>query len=237
MSVKTVSTYRARVLEKMNLKTNGDLIDVVTLHFYPYGSENLTPEQIFANADLFGHNIVKVQGAIHDIVKRDLPLMITEINLSYVGGGTTKVNPGGLFAGLWLADVIGKAAQNGLAAIIPWTATRNGGLSILDDSGNPRPTYYAIHAFSGMGATVEALAGLPVGLIGYRSQVDVGEAFEVLINLTAQSISLPIDDKSIKLGEYSLTRLHFDISGKLVDGAVYGQKEFEAQQPPADILK
>ncbi|HLY25570.1 MAG TPA: hypothetical protein VKQ72_04480 [Aggregatilineales bacterium] len=218
------------------LKANGDMVKVVTLHFYPYGSEDLTPDQIFANADVFAKNIAQIQAYIHDTLKRDVPLMINEINLSYVSGGSTKANPSGLFAGLWLADIIGKAAQQGVAAVIPWTATRNGGLGILDDNGNPHPTYYAIHAFSGLGSSVDTPSGLPAGLIGYHSQGDSDEAIEVLINTTAQPISLSVGGKSITLGEYSVTRLHLDASGKLADGQSYGQKEFDAQSGPSDVV-
>ncbi len=217
------------------LKANGDMIKVVTLHFYPYASQDVTPEQIFANADLFAKNIAKIQSYIHDTLKRDVPLMITEINLSS-GSATTNVNPGGLFAGLWLADIIGKSAQQGLAAVVPWTATRNGGLSILDDNGNPHPTYYAIKTFAGLGATVDTPAGLPAGVVGFHSQNDSGEAIEVLINITAQPISLTVGGKSVTVGTYSMTRLHLDASGKLADGTTYGQSEFDAQHPPSDVL-
>jgi hypothetical protein len=220
------------------IKANGDLISAVSFHFYPFyphGADDITPEAIFANADQFGKSLVNLRTYLHDTLKRDLPLFINEISLSNVGGGN-NTNPAGLFAGLWLADMIGISAQQGVAAIMPWTAVRTSGLSFLDENAAPRPTYYAVQAYAGLGATVETPDGLPDGVHGYRSKADSGETIEVLINRTAKPISLTVTGTAITLGAYSMSRLHFDATGKLTDGTTFGQSEFNAQQPPSDLL-
>ncbi len=219
------------------IKANGDLIQVVSIHFYPYGNQDLTPDDIFANTDLFAKNLTILRQYLHDTLKRDLPLWINETNISYESAGNTNVKPDGLFAGLWLADIIGISAEQGVGAVIPWTSVRNGGLSVLDDTGNPRPTYYAMQMFSGLGATVEMPTGLPDGVQGYSSKVDSGTAMEVLINRTDKPIPVTIGDTTVTLGAYSMTHLSFDASGRLTNGTTYGQAEYDAKQPPSDALK
>lgn len=217
------------------IKANGDMIGVVSLHFYPYSDADQSPDAIFNNVDTFAQNLTMLRSYLHDTLKRDLPLMINETNLSAQGGGG-NISDSGLYAGLWLADLLGTSAQQGVAAVMVWDAVRNGAFSLLDDSGTPRPTFYALQAYTGLGSTVDTPAGLPIGVHGYHSQADSGEAIEVLINRTAQPISISIGNTSITLGAYSFTRLHFDAAGKLMDGTTYGQAEFNAQHPPSDAL-
>ena len=218
------------------IKTNGDLIKVVTFHFYPYGKEAITPDAVFANADEFAQSLATLRSYLHDTLKRDLPLMITEINLSYLGGSNTNTNPGGLFAGLWMADIIGISAQQGVAGIMPWTAVRNQGLSLVGDDGSLHPTYYAVQDFAGLGPKVNTPDGLPTGVHGYYSQNDSGESIEVLINRTNQPASYTVAGTTLSLKPYSLTRLHFDAGGKLDTGTTYSQTEFDANKPPSDAL-
>ena len=68
-------------------------------------------------------------GPSAETLKRDVPLMITEINLNW-NPAVNAGNHGGssLFAGLWMAEIIGISADQGLAAVLPWTAVRGDGL-------------------------------------------------------------------------------------------------------------
>ena len=217
------------------IKANGDMIGVVSLHFYPYSDADQTPDAIFSGVDTYAQNLTMLRSYLHDTLKRDLPLMINETNLSAQGGGG-NINDSGLYAGVWLADLLGASAQQGVAAVTVWDAVRNGVFSLLSDSGTPRPTYYAMQAYAGLGPTVDTPPGLPTGVHGYHSQADSGEAIDVLINRTAQPIPYSAGNVLITLGAYSFTRLHFDASGKLVDGSTYGQAEFNGQHPPSDAL-
>ncbi len=217
------------------IKANGDMISVVSLHFYPYSDADQSPDAILSNVDTFAQNLTMLHSYLHDTLKRDLPLMINETNLSAQGGGG-NISDSGLYAGVWLADLLGASAQQDVAAVTVWDAVRNGAFSLLSSDGTPRPTYYAIQAYTGLGRTVDTPSGLPNGVHGYHSQADSGEAIEVLVNRTAQPITYSAIGTSITLGAYSFTRLHFDASGKLVDGTTYGQAEFNSQHPPSDVL-
>lgn len=218
------------------IKANGDLIKIVTIHFYPFTDTDQSLDTIFGNAALLAQNLAMLRSYLHDTLQRDVPLMITETNLNAHDSSSQNISDSGLYAGLWLADTIGTAAQQGVAAVLVWDAVRNGSFSLLSDTGAQRPTFYALQAYTGLGSTVDTPAGLPPGVHGCHSQASSGESIEVLINTTAQPVPFSVGGKSITLGAYSITRLHFDVSGKLADGTTYGQTEFKAQHPASDAL-
>ncbi len=218
------------------IKANGDMIGVVTIHVYPFSDSDQSIDTIFNNVDLFAQNLAILRSYLHDTLKRDLPLMITETNLSAHDSTSQNISDSGLYAGVWLADSLGAAAQQGVAAVVVWDPERNGAFSLVGDDGTPRPTYYALQSYAGLGRTVDTPAGLPAGVHGYHSQADAGDSIEVLINRTAQPIPLTVGSTSLTLGAYSFTRLHFDSSGTLTDGTTYGQTEFNSQHPPSDAL-
>ena len=65
------------------LQANGDLVDVVTVHRYPYWSATNDPatfEQMQASAEAMGAEVAYLRELILEHTGRDLPIAITELN-------------------------------------------------------------------------------------------------------------------------------------------------------------
>ncbi len=229
------------------LKVNGDLLDVVAFHFYPFGGDPVPAETILNNPDVVAPKLAQLKDTIQTTLKRQIPIMITEINLNWNDGASGQQGSDSLFAGMWLAEIFGLAAQQGLGGVLPWTAVRNAHLSILDSMSRPRPTYYAIQDYADFGAAIDHPQVSVSGVKAYAGMSDQGlrlivvnrNADPVTLNL-ASDISLgssyKFEDKTIRLEGYSFTRLTFDGKGSFVEGTTYSQHEFDTQTPPSPIL-
>jgi hypothetical protein len=225
------------------LKTNGDLLNVVAFHFYPFGGEPVSTEDILSNPDVVAKNLAKLQDSIRTTLKREVPVMITEINLNWNPGVSGIKGSDSLFAGLWMAEIIGISAQQKLSAVIPWTAVRNAYLSLIDSENRPRPAFYAMKAYSDFGIAIEHPSVSVEGVKIYAGTSDKGIQL-ILVNRNPNAMSLnlasdvylgdeyTIEDKSLKLAGYSFTRLIFNTKGAFVEGTTYGQHEFDLQVPP-----
>ncbi len=227
------------------IQANGDLLNVVAIHFYPFYEAPATRDDVLKNPDLFAKNLATLRTYLHDNLKRDLPLMITEINLNSNPGVSDDHGSSSIFAGLWLAEIYGISAQQGVAAILPWTAVRNQTASLIDSMGKPRPTFYAMQAFADFGTSLADAKSAVDGVKLYASGSDQG-IIAVLVNRNGNDVTLKLGSDvsfgassvqagSVTLGAYSFTRLHFDATGKLVDGTTYGQKEFTDGAAPTPL--
>jgi hypothetical protein len=224
------------------IKANGDLVGVVAFHYYPFGPQEVPLETITASPDTFAKNLTALRTYLHDTLKRDVPLMITEMNLNWNAGITAGAHGGAsLFAGLWLAEIIGISADQGLAAVIPWTAVRDAGLSIIDSENKPRPTYYALQAYADYGTPVRQPADVPAGVKVYASTLANGEVIAVVVNRTGAAVTIKSglnDPPELTLPPYSFTRYHVSSlksDAKILDGMTYGQNEFDAGKGPTAI--
>jgi len=224
------------------IKANGDMVGVVAFHYYPFGTDPATPERITAAPDIFAKNLTELRNYLRETLKRDVPLMITEINLNW-NPAVNAGNHGGssLFAGLWMAEIIGISADQGLAAVLPWTAVRGDGLSIIDTMARPRPTYYALQFYADYGTPIREQAQVPDGVKAYVSTLPNGEVIAIAVNRTDRPVTFKSGLKEpakFTLGPYSMTRYHVTsvkADAKILEGMTYGQTEFKAGSGPTAI--
>ncbi len=94
------------------LTANGNLVDVVSIHRYPFPTgmtaAPATPAELLASAAEWEHIIPSLRTVIRESTGKDLPVAITEINSywSNVSGGETT--PDSFYSALWWADVLGR---------------------------------------------------------------------------------------------------------------------------------
>ncbi len=227
------------------IKANGDLINVVSFHFYLFGAD-MSVDAMIASPDGYAKSLAELRDYLRQTLKRDVPLMLTEVNLNSNRGVSGDKGSNSLFAGLWLAEICGISAQQGLAAIMPWTAVRNESLSLIDSANVPVPNYYAIQAFAGYGLPIAETSSSVDGVKAYASTTDNG-ILMVLVNRTARDVVVklgtdvslgadhPLQAGSVTLGAHSMTRLEFDAKGVFVAGTTYGQKENSSHAAPGAV--
>lgn len=197
---------QARLYLSEFLKTNADLVDIVTVHRYPFPVDfrcqtcpypskvdlrDNTPEwdRIIPNLHKF---ILETTGA-------DKPVGITEFNshTSNAAGGLTT--PDSFYNAIWLADVLARLIQQRPEIITYWMLkSRTAGHGLMD-SYKLRPSYYVYQMYRRFGNTLvySFSPAQYVSLLG-AMRPDGGLTL-MLINRGQPPVSIPLQIKGADL--------------------------------------
>jgi hypothetical protein len=175
------------------LKANGDLVDVVSFHRYPFpisrDSGPPTRDQLRHNAREWDNIVAAMRAAIHELTGRDLPIAITEYSSVYnpaVGGETT---PDSHFHAIWLGDVLGRLINGKVFMANQWMFTSSGGYGGwgLIGRGELRPGYYTYQMYRRFGDTLLYAASTVPDVSVYAAKRPDGALTILAINLKSES--------------------------------------------------
>jgi len=139
------------------LKANGDLVDIVSFHRYPFPRSRISGppsiDELRQDTQQWDKIIIHARELIHQYTGRDLPIAVTEFNSAYdksVGGEAT---PDSHYNAIWMADVLGRMIKNGVFMANEWALTAKGGYGSLGLIGQTDvyPTYYAYQLYKKFG--------------------------------------------------------------------------------------
>ena len=197
------------------LKVNGDMVDVVSFHRYPFG-RTLTTDDLRQNVREWDDLIIALRARIHELTGRDIPMAITEVNTNYnptVGGEAT---PDSLFGALWLADIVGQMARQGLFMFNHWMLTSSGsgqGGWGLIGRGDLRPSYYVYQLYSMFGSELVYAASGVEDVNIYAAKREDGTLTLMVVNLTDSEKTVPLQINGQTPSVAQVWRLDADHSG------------------------
>lgn len=128
----------------------GDIIDVFSYHNYPYdGSQDvhasLGNPPNYINSPSEGVATMARYTSIY--AKREVPFALTEYNLVYDHSASGDAASSSHYAGVWVADVLGRCLAANIYMTNLWCMLNDQSLSIMDGSGNRRPAYWAQYMY------------------------------------------------------------------------------------------
>ncbi|MBI5029909.1 MAG: hypothetical protein HZB51_05230 [Chloroflexi bacterium] len=178
------------------LRANGDLVDVVAVHRYPFPinkGERPTRADLVANTVEWDAIITHLRQAVREHAKRDLPIAITEFNSSWVGTMGSETSLDSFANALWLADVLGRLIRARVDIVGQFTLQSGsdvGGYGLLARDA-VRPSYYTYQMWKHFGDQL-------VDAASDNSQISIyaarkGETLTLmLVNLSDQPQTRPI---------------------------------------------
>jgi hypothetical protein len=170
------------------LRANGGLVDVVTIHRYPYGKEKATVSSLRANSREWDDTIPYLRGLIHAETGRDLPIAVTEFNSDWAAGVGGEAPPASHHNALWLADVLGRLIRHDVLMANQFAlaeAPGTFGLGLLSRDG-PHPSYWVYQMYAMFGRErVYASSDEPL-LPLYAARRDDGALTLMVINLASE---------------------------------------------------
>jgi hypothetical protein len=179
------------------LKANGDLVDVVTVHRYPYWSatnEPATFDQMQAYAEAMEDEIAYLRALIREITGRDLPIAITELNSTPTGVQYQPASPDSHFNAIWYADVLGRLMSEDVWMANQWVISqRSTGLGLINGF-TIRPTLYTFRMYKHFGDQQVYAASGAQDVTVYAALRDDGALTVMAINLadTEQTVALQV---------------------------------------------
>jgi hypothetical protein len=186
------------------LKANGDLVDIVTVHRYPmYSPSNgpVTVQQLRENTRNWVAEVEYLRGLIKEILGRDLPIAITEVNSDPSAVDLQKVSPDSFYNAIWYADVLGQLMNADVFMVNQWVLSQRGtGLGLFNGSA-VRPTYYVFPLYKNFGnEQVYAASGITDVDIFAAKRAD-GALTLMVINLSDVEQRAPLKVNGVKLKE------------------------------------
>jgi hypothetical protein len=180
------------------LQTCGDLLDVVSIHRYPFEAAMATLPAAAADRASFRQVITSVMGIMQATGQGAKPLALTEMNVAY--DATTCVlgaSPATVGGALWLADALGSAIQLGLWTSAVWDISDDEsyalGLIGRAPAHVPRPAYYAYLLFAQHFGTSQVGVMGPSGVSAYASRNQANDATQVIyVNWNSTDVGVQV---------------------------------------------
>jgi hypothetical protein len=203
------------------LRLCGDVIDVLTWHVYPTdgtwddAAALATSKQVTEEIQMFREWLRDPQYNPLGY-ERDIGLGITEFGLSWRTDNYNHLED--MPAALWLADVLGRVASEGVERGYYFALQGLGGHGLIDNAGWVRPTYFVyrmVADFTGEAVKVEVE---PAALNAYAALAPDGYRV-LLVNMGTEDVQAEID----LAGEFEVETLSGTIFDEFHGTSVFTQ--------------
>ncbi|RPI30937.1 MAG: hypothetical protein EHM70_12680 [Chloroflexota bacterium] len=201
------------------LKANGDLVDVVSIHRYPFptGRDNAPPaiEELRENSREWDAIIPLLRQVIRATTGRDIPIAVTEINSNWshaIGGEAT---PDSFYNAIWWGDVLGRLIRQRVEIVAHFVLVskgNQGGWGLLESYGL-RPSYYVYMLYQKFGSELIYASSDHPDVSVYAAKRQDGALTLMFVNLGPEPIDIPlrIDDftSSVDVEAWLFDQDHF----------------------------
>ncbi|MEM8863846.1 MAG: hypothetical protein AAGD96_36520, partial [Chloroflexota bacterium] len=137
------------------LRENGDMIDVVTFHRYPFPDSMMDPlptvDMLRENSPEWDEIVPKIREVILEETGREIPIGIMEINSNWsdVSGG--DATPDSHYNAIWWGDVLTRMIKQDVYMVTHFALqSKSAGWAMMGRT-TVRPTYYTYQMFDQMG--------------------------------------------------------------------------------------
>jgi hypothetical protein len=189
------------------LKANGDLVDIVSIHRYPFpqggGGRAATVDELTAASKEWDEIIPYLRGLIIETTGEDLPIAVTEVNSHWSNAIGGEATPDSFINAIWWADALGRMINNDVDVVNYFSLQSNnstGGYGLFGRS-EPRPTYYVYKIFQDFGDE-RVFAACDDPDLGIYSALDDEDGLSIIIvNLGEEMVSksLVIENENLNL--------------------------------------
>ncbi|HET9587870.1 MAG TPA: hypothetical protein VFO91_03680 [Anaerolineales bacterium] len=194
------------------LKANGDLVDVVTVHRYPLyaPTQAVTVQALRENTWKWAGEIEHLRKLIREIVGRDLPIAITEINSDPSATMLQEASPDTFYNAIWYADVLGELMNADVFMVNQWVLSqRTTGLGLMQGT-TVRPTMHVFPLYKNFGREqIYAASDVADGDI-FAAKREDGALTLMVINLSDVEQRIPLQVRGLELAEAEVWRLDVD---------------------------
>ena len=139
------------------LIANGDLVDIVAIHRYPFPITMTGPlktiDDLRANSREWDTIIPNLRALIRETTGRDLPIAVSEVNSDWSHATGGDATPDSFYNAIWWGDVLGRLIRQRVdivAYFLLQSQTRTGGWGLLARF-EVRPTYYVYQMYKHFG--------------------------------------------------------------------------------------
>ena len=209
------------------LRANGDLVDIVSVHRYPFFAPTdknpVTVERLRQETLEWDTTVTYLRSLIHQITGRDIPIAFTEVNSDPSSVVSGAASPDSFYNAIWYADVLGRLIEQNVFMVNQWAIADTGGLGLLSTLAI-RPTYYVFQMYHQFGSErVYSASGVSFVTV-YAAKRKDGSLTLMVINLTDNEQHVPLQIQGMQPTQADVWR--FDAMHNAVD---LGQQAMPAE--------
>ncbi|MGB8645501.1 MAG: hypothetical protein WCF84_09705 [Anaerolineae bacterium] len=191
----------ARETLRQFLKVNGDLVDIVSIHRYPFpqqqGEGPPPVDKLLANPKEWDTIIPDLRAVIRESAGRDLPIAVTEFNSTWSNWCCAQTTPDSLYGALWLGDVMGRMIRQKVDIMTMFTLQHSqSGLGLFDRF-DPKPMYYVFQLYKRFGDELIYSSSDDNQVSIYTARRSDGTLTLMLLNLGGKDVAKPLLLKGI----------------------------------------
>jgi hypothetical protein len=203
------------------LRVNGDLVDIVAIHRYPYpgaGRGGATIDGLRANSKEWDTIIPDLRKLIRDETGRDIPVGVTEVNSNSSNDIGGEASLDSFYNALWLGDVLGRLIRQGVEIVGYWDIQNPVQGWGLMSSYDLRPTYYTYIMYSHFGTERLASESSDPNVGVYAALRDDGTLTLLVINLGDDEATKTLSLNGFRAGsEAEVWRFDADHNAEQID--------------------
>jgi hypothetical protein len=173
------------------LVANGDLVDIVSFHRYPFGSFEPQIDDLRRNGAEWDAIVPILRALIRETTGRDLPIAVTEVNSNWTNASGGEATPDSFYNAIWWADVLGRIIVHRVDIVSQFALEGAGGLGLMGHP-DPRPTYYVYRLYSQFGSELLYASSDDPLLRIYAARREDGALTVMVINLGPAEATKPL---------------------------------------------
>lgn len=174
------------------LLANGDLVDIISFHRYPFGNFDPFTDELLRSSEEWDRIIPDLRQLIMATTGRDIPIAVTEVNSNWSSRSGKETTPDTLLNAIWWADALGRMINQGVEIVNQFALDGNGGWALLG-SGKPRYSYYVYLIYKDFGdQRLFSSSGIQ-GVSSYAAMREDGALSLILVNRNTSQTAINID--------------------------------------------
>ncbi len=180
------------------LTANGDLVDIVSIHRYPFpqglNSAPATVAELEANPVEWDRIIPALRSVIRETTGRDIPVAVTEVNSYWSKAMSGESTPDSHASAIWWADVLGRLIRQDVDIVAQFAVQSTptlGGWGLFS-SYEARPAYYVYRLYQKFGTERRYASSDDPDLSIYAAARPDGALTLMVINRSAVERTYPL---------------------------------------------
>jgi hypothetical protein len=174
------------------LKVNGDLVDVVSIHRYPFPADGQTPptiDDLRGNSNEWDQIIPALRSIVKTQTGKDLPVAVTEVNSSYTQNSGGDAGMDSHYNAIWFADILGRMIDQKVDIVAQFAIAGYWGIV---GASAPNPMYYDYMLYKQFGTKlVPAASDDPLVTVYAAVRAD-GTLTVLIVNLGSTAATKPL---------------------------------------------
>jgi hypothetical protein len=222
------------------LKVNGDLVDIVSIHRYPFpqgrGGRAATVEELSAASGEWDQIIPYLRQLIVDTTGRDIPIAVTEINSHWSNAVGGEATPDSFYNAIWWADSLGRMITQQVAMVNYFSLQSNpsiGGYGLVTRS-DLRPTYFAYRMYRMFGTQLVQAVSDDARVGVYAAGRTDGALTILFVNLSEDDVKKPLLVEGLESVSAEIWRFDRNTQAERVGEETYAAGS-EISLPPQSI--